>query len=685
MSSIARPSPAPRAGIRPSIARLVGRAGVRERADPWALPALAGVAGLAAVLYVVNLAVSGYANTYYAMAAQAASQSWTAWFFGSLDASSFITLDKPPLATMVMGLSVRLFGLSSWSILLPEALMGVAAVAVLFLAVRRSFGTAAAAIAGVVMALTPAAVLIFRYDNPDALLTLLLVSAAWALLRALDRGRMRWLALAGALVGLGFMTKFLQAWLVLPVFALVWVVAAPGGWRRRVAGLVVSAAAVAVASLAWPVAVDLVPAASRPYVGGSTGNSVFDLVLGYDGLGRIFGGVGNGGGGGAGGGGGSGMFGGSAGILRLFNEQFGGQVSWLIPYALIALASGLVLRARAGRSDRALAGYLLWGGWLVVTGLVFSFMSGVIHPYYSVVLAPAIGALVGAGTVELWRWRERSPIGGLVLAGAFLVSGARAWTLLGRTADFAPGLGVAVFAACTVAAVLAVLPAAPTAARRRLGAAAVGVALAALLVGPAAYAAQTMATAHSGGDPAAGPTTGSAFGGPSGAGGPTALNPGGTGDGTPPGAGTTTGATLPGAGTTPPTGTGFAGATGGAMGGGSADAALTAYLVENAGTARWIVAVSGSGTAAAIQLATGLPVMTMGGFNGSDATPTLAQLQAYVASGELRYVLLGGGGGGAPGGATTSDRDAWVTSACSAVETGSSSGTLYDCAAATGG
>ena len=684
MSSVARPSPAPPAGVGSLVARLRDRAGVRDRADPWALPALAGVAALAAILYFANLTVSGYANTYYAMAAQAASQSWSAWFFGSLDASSFITVDKPPLATMVMGLSVRLFGLSSWSILAPEALAGVASVVVLFLAVRRSFGTAAATIAGAVMALTPAAVLIFRYDNPDAVLTLLLVSAAWALLCALDAGRMRWLALAGTLVGLAFMAKFLQAWLVLPVFALVWLVAAPGGWRRRVAGLAVSAGAVLVASLAWPVAVDLVPAASRPYIGGSTGNSVFDLLLGYDGLGRIFGGVGNGGSG-NGDGGGGGMFGGTAGILRLFNEQFGGQVSWLIPYAIVAGVSGVALRLRAGRTDRRLAGYLLWGSWLGVHALVFSFMSGVIHPYYSVVLAPAIGALVGGGTVELWRLRSRSPIGGLILGGAFVASGAWAWALLERTPDFAPGLGFAVVAITAAAAlVVAVPPRALAGVRQRLAGIAVTVALGALLAGPAAYADRTVATAHSGGDPAAGPSTASSFGGGGGGaqpGGATAGVPGGAADGAPPsdGVGTAPGGTAPGG-----AGGAAAGGIGGGMGG-AVDDALTGYLVENAGTARWIVAVAGSGTAASIQLATGLPVMTMGGFNGSDSTPTLEQLRAYVASGELRYVLLGSGGGGGPGSTATSDRDAWVTSACTAVDTVTSGGTLWDCGGAAGG
>ncbi len=675
MSSLARPSPTQAPGIRSGAARLLERTRARDGADAWALPALASVAGLAAVVYLINLTVSGYANTYYAMAAQAASQSWSAWFFGSLDAAGFITLDKPPLATMLMGLSVRLFGLSSGSILLPQALMGVGSAAVLFLAVRRSFGTVAATIAGVVMALTPAAVLIFRYDNPDALLTLLLVSAAWALLRALDAGRLRWLALAGTLVGLGFMTKFLQAWMVLPVFALVWVVAAPGGWRRRLAGLGVSALAVAVASLAWPVAVELIPAATRPYIGGSTGNSVFNLILGYDGLGRIFGR--------GGGGGGGSVFGGESGILRLFNEQFGGQVAWLIPYALAAGVSGLWLRRRAGRTDRALAGYLLWGGWLVVHALVFSFMSGVIHPYYSVVLAPAIGALVGAGTVELWRWRSRSPVGGFILAATLVASGALAWALLERTPDFVPGLGVAVLAISAAAALVVAIPSRTiSAGRRSLAGAAVVVALAALLAGPAAYAVDTMATAYAGGDPAAGPAVSTGRDGaglPRQAPGDGALAgvPGGLGGGA--------------AGSTPPTSR--AQPVGGATGGADVDGALAAYLVEDAGSARWIVAVSGSSTAAEIQLATGLPVMTMGGFNGSDTAPTLEQLQAYVASGELRYVLLGsegdagGGPGGAagPGEASTTGVGAWVASACTVVDTGSSAGTLYDCAGATGG
>jgi len=195
--------------------------------------ALGAVLGLAAVLYLWNLTVSGYANTYYAMAAQAGSRDLAAFFFGSLDAGNFITLDKPPASVWLMALSVRLLGLSSWSILLPQAMLGIATVGVLFLAVRRAFGVPAAILAGLTMALTPAATLIFRYDNPDALLTFALVVAAWALGRGLEDGRLRWPVLAAALVGLAFLTKYLQAYVILPAFALVWMVSAPGSLSAR--------------------------------------------------------------------------------------------------------------------------------------------------------------------------------------------------------------------------------------------------------------------------------------------------------------------------------------------------------------------------------------------------------------------------------------------------------------------
>ena len=660
------------------------RAIARGRTDEpaWVRPAFFGVLGLAALLYVWNLAVSGYANTYYSAAALAGSQSWSAFFFGSFDAASFITVDKPPAAIWLMGLSVRLFGLSSWSVLLPQAAAGVLTVGFLFAAVRRSFGPAAAVIAGLVMALTPVAVLIFRYNNPDALLTLLLVAGAWALLRAIEDGRSRWLVLAASCVGFAFLTKYLQAYLVLPGFALVYLVAARTTLRRRLADLLVAAVTVLVTSGWWVAIVALIPAASRPFIGGSTTGSVLDLIFGYDGLGRIFGAS-------AGGAGNGNGFGGTAGLLRLFNDAWFGEIAWFIPPALAGLGLGLWLRRRAGRTDRALAGYLLWGTWLVATGLVFSFMSGTVHSYYAVALAPAIAALVGAGAAELWQLRARHWLGGAALAAGFVGTAWFGWQLLLRTPDFAPGLGPIAVALAAVAAVVLLVASIPRL-RDSLGhlaGAAAALGLCAVLLAPTAYAVSTVQTAYGSGDPHPGPGTMSAgFGG----GGPV---PGGSGgDGTRPAVAGTAPTGVSPTGVSPtgtaPTGISAAAPGGSGMGNASADAALVSYLVANRGTATWIVAATSAQEAGPLELATGLPVMSMGGFTGSDPAPTLDQLKAYIASGQLRFVLAdGNGAGNGPGGgsgAAASDRTAWVTSACTLVDVVGGSGTsaLYDCAGA---
>ncbi len=644
------------------LARLLG---VRPGEATWVAPAMLGVVGVAAVLYLLNLTISGYANTYYSAAALAGSQSWSAWFFGSIDSANFITVDKPPLGTMLIGLSVRIFGLSPWSILLPEAVAGIGTVILLMATVRRTFGPAAAVIAGLVSALTPAAVLIFRYNNPDALLTLLLVASAYAFIRSLERGSLRWVAAAAILVGFGFLTKYLQAWFVLPAFALTWLVAAPGALGRRIVGLAVAFVAVIAASGWWVVIMELIPAANRAYIGGSTNNSVLELLFGYDGLGRIFG---QGGGGFGGGGGGGGGFSGTPGVFRLFNAQLGGQVGWLLPLALVSIGIGLVARRRFARTDLKRAAYLMWGLWLAVHVVVFSFMSGIIHSYYAVVMAPAIGALVGGGVVELWQYRERVRWGGVALAAAVTGSAILAWRLLERTPTFAPGLGIGIVALSIPVAVLLISPARSVGHRPGLVAAALGLAL--MLAGPVAYAADTIQTAYAGGDPSAGPTATDGSG-------RAGFGGGGPAGGFPGGANGTDGNFADGNGA----GVGLAGGPGD---GGQVDSALVEYLVANRGGATWIVAVNGANEAGSIELASGMPVMAMGGFSGGDPAPTLSQLQAYVASGQLRYVLIGGGRGGPNG--TSSEISSWVTANGTAVES-VGNGTLYDLsgAVATGG
>jgi len=667
-TTLERPLPAPAPG---RLARLV-----RGRADDpaWARPALLGLLAATALLYLWTLSASGWANDFYSAAAQAASQSWKAHFFGSSDASNFITVDKPPAALWVMGLSARLFGVNSWSLLAPEALMGVATVGLLYATVRRWFGPAAGLLAGAVMALTPVATLIFRFNNPDALLVLLLVTGAYATVRALEDGSTGWLVLAGACVGFGFLAKQLQALLVVPAFALVYLAAAPGSLARRL-GQLVAAGVAMVASAGWWVAiVELTPASARPYIGGSQTNSILELTFGYNGFGRLTGNETGSVGGGPGGPGGGGW--GQTGWERMFGAEVGGQIAWLLPAALLLLAAGLWLTRRMPRTNRARAAFALWGGWLVVTGLVFSFMQGIFHPYYAVALAPAVGALVGMGATGLWEVR-RHPTMRRWLAATLAVTAVWSYVVLRRTPDWHPGLAPLVLVAGLVVAAL--VAAIPRVASRRavLSVAAAGLLVA--LAGPAAYSLDTAATPHGGAIPSAGPSVPGARGGPGGGVGRFRGAPGGGFGQAAPGA--------PGQGLGPGGfgrgGTGQGGprgALGGLLDGGTPDAELVALLQQDADRYSWVAAAIGSNSAAGVQLATGDPVMAIGGFNGSDPAPTLAQFQQYVAEGRIHYFLGGGRTGGMRGAMGGSDAagqiSAWVQEHFAATTVGGA--TVYD-------
>jgi 4-amino-4-deoxy-L-arabinose transferase-like glycosyltransferase len=300
-----------------------GRGGSRQRWQwhardderRWSRPALAGLLAATAALYLVGLGRGGWANDFYAAAVQAGTKSWKAMFFGSFDSSNFITVDKTPASLWVSEVSARIFGLNSWSLLVPQALEGVAAVGLLYATVRRWFGAGAGLLAGAVLASTPVAALMFRFNNPDALLVLLLVAAAYAVTRALEDGRTCWLVLAGSLVGFGFLTKMLQAFLVLPAFGVAYLVAGPPRLGKRCWQLILAALATLAAAGWWVAIVQLTPASARPYIGGSTDNSVLELALGYNGLGRLTGNetgsVGFGGRGGS-------PFGGAPRLTRLF-------------------------------------------------------------------------------------------------------------------------------------------------------------------------------------------------------------------------------------------------------------------------------------------------------------------------------------------------------------------------------
>jgi 4-amino-4-deoxy-L-arabinose transferase-like glycosyltransferase len=666
---------------------------------PWVRPSLLGLLVVTGFLYIWGLGASGWANAFYSAAAQAGSVSWKAFFYGSSDAANSITVDKTPGALWIMDLSARIFGVNAWSILVPQALMGVATVGLLFTTVRRWYGPAAGLIAGAISALTPVAVLMFRFNNPDALLVLLMVAGAYATVRAIETGSTKWLLLAGVSVGFGFLTKMLQALLVVPAYALAYLLFGKPRLGKRIWQLLLAGVAIVV-SAGWYIAiVELVPASMRPYIGGSQNNSLLELTLGYNGLGRLSGNeTGSVGGGGGGGGWGQ------TGWTRMFDTEQGGQISWLLPAALIVLVAGLVLTARAARTDRLRAGLVLWGGWLVGTGLVFSFMQGIFHAYYTVALAPAIGAVVGMGSVLLWRAR-RNPFAAVSLAVAIAVTAWWSYHLLALSPTFLPWLRWVVLIGGLVAAVGVLaslrLPA-------RIAAVSAGVALAAVLAGPAAYAVQTASQPHAGSIPTAGPATqGGRGGGPGGGGRARGGFNGGGGPGGFPGGGAFPGGGTgqPGGGTGQPGGTGTqpggttAGQNGGAMGGGmrggggmggllgatTVSNEMKALLQENAGSYTWTAAAIGSQNASGYQLATGDPVMAVGGFNGSDPSPTLAQFQQYVQAGKIHYFIggsLGGGGGNSTGGSNDSSQiSAWVAANYTAKTVGNT--TVYDLTAPT--
>jgi 4-amino-4-deoxy-L-arabinose transferase-like glycosyltransferase len=643
----------------------------------WELPSLAALLISTAVLYLWNLSASGNANDFYAAAVQAGTKSWKAFFYGSFDSSNFITVDKPPASLWPMELSGRIFGFNSWSMLAPQALMGVAAVGLLYASVRRWFGPGAALLAGGLFATTPVAALMFRFNNPDALMTLLVVAAAYCTIRAIEKASTKWLLITGVIMGFSFLAKGLQPFTVLPALAVAYLVAAPTGLGRRIWQLLASGVAILVGAGWWVLAVQLTPAGDRPYIGGSTNNSVLDLAFGYNGLSRLTGSQQGG------------SFSGTAGIGRLFNALNGSQIAWLLPAALVALVALLTLAGSAVRTDRLRAAAIIFGGWLLVTGGLLSYAGGVIHTYYTVELAPAIGALVGIGAAALWH-RRADVNARLAMALAVAVTGGWTYVLLSRASGWNAWLNDVVLIATVVAVIALLVPAARFA---RAGVIALIAGVLALAAGPAAYAVSTANTPQTGSIPSAGPTASGSTGGPGGGfgggqarGGQAGGGPAGRGQGGPAG-GTANGASGIGISGEAPSGTAPTGQSGtrptgsGGAGGQSANSALTALL--KASTTKWAAATVGSQSAAPYELASGKAIMAIGGFTGSDPSITLAQFEKLVESGQIHYFIGGGNSGGGPGGGSSSNSEitSWVSSHFTATTVGGT--TVYDLTKAT--
>lgn len=617
-------------------AREVETASLRLRAGWLAYLPLTAVVGLSFALNAWSLSVAGYGNTFYAAAVRSMTMSWKNFFFGAFDPGGFITVDKPPVFLWVGALSARIFGYSTLSILLPSAFAGAASVGLLWLIVRRYFGVTAATVAGLVLALTPVSVAVNRLNLPEPFMILALVGAAGALIQSLESKRWwAWTALAGALVGVAFNTKMLAAWIPGPAFAVAVVVATRTiSWaaaRQAIMRLAVLGLVTLAVSASWMVVVDAWPASSRPYVGGSTNNTVLDLALGYNGFGRVDGANQIGGGGGGRipvpsgsqrpsfrGGGGfpggtgpqappgqtasrgfagpGGIFGGLPGAFRMFDAANGGQIGWLLPFAL---GAGLVAlwRWRLDPARRAFA--VLFLGWIGLYGGVFSYAHGIFHSYYTSAMAPGVAALAGIGFVACCDVVRRDKRWLFAVIGVIAIT---AWTQLqiaGRTPDFygwVRPLTLAV-ALAGVAAVVALSM------RSRAVAAGLAVSIAGLLLLPAAWSISASANAS--------------------------LN-----------------STLPQAGPQE----GASGATFGSLAFNDGTADLAAWLKSQpdaGGTWQLVVPSSQSGSRLIAQYE--LSVMSLGGFLGRDNTISVAHFAGYVASGDVRYVMVGQGIGG-PGG-----------------------------------
>jgi 4-amino-4-deoxy-L-arabinose transferase-like glycosyltransferase len=693
---------------------------------PWHRVALGIILSLAAFLNFYQLDRVGYGNTYYAAAVRSMMQSWHNFFFNSFDPGGFVTIDKPPLGFWFQVLSAKIFGYNGVSLILPEALAGVLSAALLYHLVRRVFGPGAALVAALMLALTPVTVAADRNNIIDSILVLFLLLGAWAVSRAVESPKtgLRWLLLCAVFVGLGFNVKMMEAYLVVPAFGLMYLMGARARWRNRVAHLALAVVVLLVVSLSWATAVDLTPASQRPWVDSTSTNSEIDLAIGYNGLDRLLGR--NGGPGGAprgfGGAGqtppgvvpslptgaglaipgagadnprptfGGGLFGsGSTGPLRLLNADLGGQVGWLIPLALLSL---LVLGSARPRFplDEQQKALVMWGMWLLTT-IVFFSVANFFHSYYLVTLAPAAAALAGIGVVALWRdylarmspkdWR------GWTLPVALLVNAIAQVYILSNFPDWSRWLTPLILAVTSIS--VAVLFMARLRPRRRFRvwtpmAAAVGAL--ALLFAPLAWTLDTITNNNGGMTPSAGPAAQGGFGGFGrgrggfgGRGGSGRFNAAefqdlmrrfggertiGGNAGREGGAGGFGGQALDGG--------GFS--VGGLGGFGSGvNTAMLHYLEREQGTTKFLFAVANSMSAAPYIIQTGKPVMSLGGFSGSNPILTLDQFQQLVRNNTIRFVLGGGGRG---------EIEQWLTSTCVVVPSSAWTGTTVGAAGAVG-
>ncbi|MEE9098240.1 glycosyltransferase family 39 protein [Pseudarthrobacter phenanthrenivorans] len=553
---------------------------------------------VSAVTYLWGLDRNGWANSYYSAAVMSGAQDWTAFLFGSSDAANAITVDKPPLSLWIMSLSVRMFGLSPWSILVPQALMGVASVYLLFRMVRTYTDARTGLLAGAFLAVTPVATVMFRYNNPDALLCLLMIGIAWSALEAIRRSSLRWLTLTGVLIGAALLTKQLQVGLILPAVTVAYLAYASGTIRRRLVHLLLAAATSLVAGGWWFLLVQLTDTSKRPFVGGTRLNNVVELTFGYNGLDRLTGADAS-----------RTMSPDTqalaeqldAGFQRFLQPQFSGQFGWFLPFAVTGLGIALysLWKRRENQSRRAFL--LFMAVWFACSATVLAFMSGIVHPYYSLGVVPSLCALAAVGFMKLsgWRsgWKPRALLAITLLSTMVLVFA----TASRSTADF-PGLPQVFLGLWAIVAAVQLVPG-----RNPFQAVSTVLLLFALMLGPVIWSVNTILSPHVGAGVVAGPSLlGIRTDHPD----RQQLGP-----------------------TVPPS---FIAV----MFGDIPNASVLRRLESSGTSTTWATAVVGSESAANYQLQLRRPVLPVGGFDGTDPFPTLEQFTAMVAAKQVGSLTI---------------------------------------------
>lgn len=567
---------------------------------PWEYIGLAALLTVTTATFLWELDRNGWANPYYSAAAQAGSQDWKAFFYGSLDAGNLITIDKPPLSIWIMSLSVRLFGLNSWALLVPQALMGVATTWLIYKIIRRGHSAAPALLGGLIYATTPVVLLMSRYNNPEPLMGLLTVAAVYFVLRATEDNRWTWYLLAGTSLGLGFMAKQIQAFLPIPALVLAVLLFGAGTLASRFLRLLASLAALVISGGWWMALVELTPAANRPYVGGSATNSILELTLDYNGLARFIRlpVAANG----------AAVQPGAAnqapydgGFSRLFNGNFAPEASWLLLAAVAAILILAILPYLMPKDPAVRILATLAGVWFVTTYILLSFMGTMIHTYYTYSLVPPLALLVPIALHALWRGRQRLAvrlIGAAVVGSSVYVS-----VRILKYSDQYPGWLTACLLALGAFAMIGWIFASGHKSHSYTVWALVS---ACLISGPVATNAFTISGSQRGTNPLSGPVANNANA--------ISRHLEEIREGRPKWALQIAYGEVP-----------------------SAD--VLAAISSASSSETWIAATFSAQNAAQYQLSTGRPVMALGGWLGTDPAPTLERFQSIVAQKQVKHFI----------------------------------------------